>query len=157
MLKILSTSVSLLLFAVTFGQASVNTSGGTVSNPSGSVSYSIGQVAYESISNASGSVSQGVQQAFEIATLMLTENTFNFSLTAFPNPTQSFLTLGIENFNQEKLTYQLVDLEGKLVQQGAIQSKETRLDMTQLPIATYFVEVNHEGKNIQTFKIIKNQ
>jgi len=51
----------------------------------------------------------------------------------------------------------LVDLEGKLVQQGAIQSKESRLDMTQLPIATYFVEVNHEGKNIQTFKIIKNQ
>jgi hypothetical protein len=157
MLKILTSSISLLLFAVTFGQTSVNTSGGTISNSSGSLSYSIGQVAYESIYNSSGSVSEGVQQAFEIATLMLTENTFNFSLTAFPNPTHSFLTLGIENFNQEKLTYQLVDLEGKLVQQGAIQLKETRLDMTQLPIATYFVEVNHEGKNIQTFKIIKNQ
>jgi len=96
MLKILSTSISLLLVTFTFGQTSVNTSGGTVSNPSGSVSYSIGQVAYESISNASGSVSQGVQQAFEIATLMLTENTFNFSLTAFPNPTQSFLTLELK-------------------------------------------------------------
>ena len=157
MLKILFTSIYLLLFAVTFGQTSLNTSGGTVSNPSGSVSYSIGQVAYESISNASGSVSQGVQQAFEIATLLLTENTFNFSLTAFPNPTQSFLTLGIENLNQKKISFQLIDLEGKLVQQGEIQSTETRLDMTQLPVATYFLEVYQEGKNIHTFKIIKNQ
>lgn len=76
MLKILFTSVSLLLFVVTFGQTSVNTSGGTVSNPSGSISYSIGQVAYESIYNTSGSVSEGVQQAFEIATLMLIEKNF---------------------------------------------------------------------------------
>ncbi len=51
---------------VSFGQTSVNTAGGEVENTSGSVSYSIGQVAYTSVSNSNGSVSQGVQHAFEI-------------------------------------------------------------------------------------------
>jgi hypothetical protein len=157
MLKMLFTSLCSLIVVLSYSQTSVNSSGGSVSNSNGSVSYSIGQVMCESFSNSSGSVSQGVQQAFEIFTLNIFENTFNFTLTAFPNPTQSFLTLSIENLNQENLSFLLIDLEGKLVQQGRIQSKETRLDMTQLPVATYFMEVNHEGKTIHTFKIIKNQ
>ena len=38
------------------------------------LSYSIGQVAYQSVSDTTGSVSQGVQQAFGISTLILEEN-----------------------------------------------------------------------------------
>jgi hypothetical protein len=54
----------LLFFAYSFtvlGQTSLNTSGGGISNASGSISYCIGQVAYQSVTNTSGSVSQGVQ------------------------------------------------------------------------------------------------
>ena len=42
------------------GQTSVNSAGGSVSNASVSVSYSIGQVAFVSAFNSSGSVHQGV-------------------------------------------------------------------------------------------------
>jgi hypothetical protein len=143
--------------SISFGQTSVNTAGGSVSNTSGSVSYSIGQVAYQSTSNASGSVSQGVQQAYVISTLELAENAFNFSLSAFPNPTQENLHLRVGNFNQEQLAYRLIDAEGKLLNQGEIQTQETDLDMRQFVAATYFVEVHHAGKKVQTFKIIKNQ
>ena len=83
-----------------FGQSSVNVSGGSVSNTSGSISYSIGQVAYQSVSNSSGSVSQGVQHAFEISTLSLEENKFNFMLNAFPNPTTENLNLHVGNYKQ---------------------------------------------------------
>ena len=157
MLNLLFTSISLLLFAVTFGQTSVNTSGGTVSNSSGSVSYSIGQVAYQSVTNTSGSVSQGVQQAYVISTLNLEEKTFNFTLNAFPNPTMENLNLRVGNYKQEKLVYKLIDLEGKVISEASMLSEETTIDMKQLPVATYFVEVHNEGKKVQTFKIIKNQ
>ena len=142
---------------VSYGQTSVVASGGSVSNNSGSISYSIGQVAYQSVSNSSGSVSQGVQHAFEISTLSLEENKFNFTLNAFPNPTTENLNLRVGNYKQEKLAYKLIDLEGKVISEAPMLSEETTIDMKQLPVATYFVEVHNEEKKVQTFKIIKNQ
>jgi hypothetical protein len=102
-------------------------------------------------------VSQGVQHAFEISTLSLEENKFNFTLNAFPNPTTENLNLRVGNYKQEKLAYKLIDLEGKVISGASMLSEETTIDMKQLPVATYFVEVHHEGKKVQTFKIIKNQ
>ena len=157
-MKITILTTSCLVFcALVFGQTSVNASGGGTSNASGSVSYSIGQVAYQSVSNTSGSVSQGVQHAFEISTLSLEENKFNFTLNAFPNPTMENLNLRVGNYKQEKLAYKLIDLEGKVISEASMLSEETTLDMKQLPVATYFVEVHNEEKKVQTFKIIKNQ
>ena len=157
MKKQLITFLSILTGIVSYGQTSVVASGGSVSNNSGSISYSIGQVAYQSVSNTSGSVSQGVQHAFEISTLSLEENKFNFTLNAFPNPTTENLNLRVGNYKQEKLAYKLIDLEGKVISEASMLSEETTIDMKQLPVATYFVEVHNEGKKVQTFKIIKNQ
>jgi hypothetical protein len=157
MKKTIITTSCLILGTLAFGQTSTNASGGGTSNTSGSISYSIGQVAYQSTSNTSGSVSQGVQHAFEISTLSLEENALHLSLIAYPNPTQELLNLRVGNYSQEKLAYKLVDLEGKVILEATIHSETTAIDMKQLPIATYFVEVNHEGKKVQTFKIIKNQ
>ena len=153
---ILTTSC-LVFCALVFGQTSVNASGGGTSNASGSISYSIGQVAYQSVSNSSGSVSQGVQHAFEISTLSLEENALNLSLSAYPNPTQELLNLRVGNYKQEKLAYKLFDFQGKVMSEATINSETTTIDMKQLPVATYFVEVHNEGKKVQTFKIIKNQ
>ena len=151
------TSSCLIIGTLAFGQTSTNASGGGTSNTSGSISYSIGQVAYQSTSNTSGSVSQGVQYAYEISTLSLEANTLNLSLMAYPNPTQELLNLRVGNYNKEKLAYKLVDLEGKVISEASMHSEETTIDIKQLPTATSFVEVNHEGKKVQTFKIIKNQ
>ena len=153
---ILATSC-LFLGAFVFGQTSTNASGGGTSNASGSISYSIGQVAFQSVSNTSGSVSQGVQYAFEISTLSLEENALQLSLMAYPNPTQELLNLRVGNYNKENLAYKLVDLEGKVISEASMHSEETTIDMKQLPVATYFVEVHNDAKKVQIFKIIKNQ
>ncbi len=157
MKKTILTTNCLVFCALVFGQTSVNTAGGEVKNASGSVSYSIGQVAYLSVSNSNGSVSQGVQQAYQISTLNVDEKAFNFSLSAYPNPTQDNLNLRVGNYRQEQMVYRLLDSGGKLLSESKVQSQETVIEMQQLPTATYFVEVHHEGKKVQTFKIIKNQ
>jgi len=151
-------SVSALFVGVfSFGQTSLNTSGASVSNSSGSVSYSIGQVAFQYVSNTSGSVSQGVQQAYVISTLNLEEKAYHFSLSAYPNPTTDVLNLRVGNYNHEPMSFILLDASGKLISEGKITQQETVLDTKMLPVATYFVEVHNEGKKVQTFKIIKNQ
>lgn len=138
------------------GQTSVNSSGGDVSNSKGSLSYSIGQVVYQYKSNNTGSINQGVQQTYSISSLSLAENTFNLSLSAYPNPTTENLNLKVGIFNNEDLTYKVLNSEGKLLFQGEIHQQETSLEMKVLPTATYFVEVHHVDKKVQTFKIIKN-
>jgi hypothetical protein len=157
MKKIVFTTSCFMMAVLSFGQASVNTAGGTVSNASGSVSYSVGQVAYQNTSNGSGSVSQGVQQTYLVSVLNLEETKFNFSLNAYPNPTTEILNLNIANYNQENLTYKLIDLNSKLLINAGIQSQETKLNLFNLPVATYFLEVYKDDKKVQTFKIIKNQ
>lgn len=157
MKKTLVSLVSFICALTVFGQQSENASGGNVANSNGSVSYSIGQVAYVSVSNTNGSVSQGVQHAYQISTLNLEENVFNFSLSTFPNPTIDNLTLRVGNYRQESLMYRVLDTEGKLVSEAKLQGQETVIEMHQLPTATYFVVVHHEGEKVQSFKIIKNQ
>ena len=156
MIKINLFSGCLLLTSYSLSQTSFNASGGTVSNNSGSLSYTIGQVAYQSVSNTSGTISQGVQQAYIISTLNMEEKTFNFSLSTYPNPTTDHLILRVGNFNQEILSYKVIDVAGKLICEGMITQPETNLDMKTLPSASYFVEVHQEYKKAQTFKIIKN-
>lgn len=157
MKKLITIVGFLFLWLFSFGQTSVNTAGGEVKNNSGSVSYSIGQVSFVSAVGVNGSVSQGVQQAYQISTLNLEEKEFDFTLTAFPNPTKDNLNLHVGNYHQEQLIYRLIDTEGKLLSEAKIQSEQTVIVMQTFPTATYFVEVHHEGKKVQSFKIIKNQ
>jgi len=138
-------------------QVSTNSSGGNASGSGGNVSYSIGQVAYTTNTGSSGSVMQGVQQAYEIFTISVSEKYPDISLTAFPNPTADILTLQTGNYNKEKLCWQIYDLQGKLLNNGQITAQQTQISMSSLPAATYFVHImNQENKNVQTFKIIKN-
>lgn len=147
-----------LMWAGTYqAQTSVNTSGGDAMGSGGTVAYSLGQTVYTTNTGSSGSVSQGVQQTYEISNVGINESVLNISLVAFPNPTVDNLTLKISDFNNEILTYQLYDLQGKLLKNGRLLSEQTLIEMTSLPGATYLLHVvGAENLNIQSFKIIKN-
>uniref|UniRef100_UPI0040471788 T9SS type A sorting domain-containing protein n=2 Tax=Flavobacterium sp. TaxID=239 RepID=UPI0040471788 len=139
-------------------QESTNASGGDATGTGGTASYSVGQVVYTTNTGSTGSVAQGVQHAYEIFTLGIKETELNISLTAFPNPTTENLTLQISDYNNEKLSYQLFDMQGKQLSNGQIVAQQTQINMNSLPTATYFVNVvNQENKKVQSFKIIKTQ
>ena len=154
------TSVAFLLLGLggLHAQESVNATGGDATGSGGTVAYSIGQVVYTTNTDASGTVSQGVQQAYEIFTVGIKETELNILLTVFPNPTSDNLSLQISDYNNEKLSYKLFDMQGKQLSNGQITAQQTQIDMTGLPTATYFVNiVNQENKKVQSFKIIKIQ
>ncbi|NLL28843.1 MAG: T9SS type A sorting domain-containing protein [Bacteroidales bacterium] len=151
---------ALLLLAIGLtglqAQTSVNAAGGNGTGSGGSVSYSVGQVVYTSNSGNGGTVDQGVQHAYEIFTIGINETALDISLTVFPNPTTENLTLQISDYNNEKLSYQLFDMQGKELSKEQIVAQQTLIDMSSLPTATYFLNVvNQESKKVQSFKIIK--
>jgi len=148
-----------LLLWVGFVQAqeSVNASGGNAIGNGGTVAYSVGQVVYTTDTDASGTVSQGVQQAYEIFTVGIKVTELNISLWAYPNPTTDNLTLQISDYNNEKLEYQLFDVQGKLLNNGQVTTQQTQINTATFPPATYLLNIlNKENKKVQSFKIIKS-
>jgi hypothetical protein len=145
-------------------QESVNATGGNASGIGGSVSYSVGQVVCQTHSGTNGTVAEGVQQPYEISVITgIEENKgINLSLTAYPNPTSDYLILNInadikEIHDLPLMSYQLHDMQGKLLQSGIITANHARIATTNLAPAIYFVKVIQRGKVVKTFKIVKNQ
>ena len=140
-------------------QTSVNATGSNVSGSGGTVSYTVGQVVYTTNTGTNGSVTQGVQQPFEISVVTGLEEakSINLSVTAYPNPTTDYLTLSIGEFDISNLSYQLYDINGKLLQNEKITGIQTSIVMSNLVSANYFVKVIQGNKEVKTFKIIKTQ
>jgi hypothetical protein len=149
-----------LLLCFTLGvlqaQQSVLTSGGNATGSGGNASYSIGQMAYNTISGSNGSLAQGVQQAFEISAVLGVENhQIDLSYTVFPNPTTEVITLKINNFDQNNLSFQLYDIQGRILYHKKISSDSTQIPTQSLAPATYFLKVMQENQVVKLFKIIK--
>lgn len=163
---------SFSLFTAT-AQENINAGGGNASGSGGTVSYSVGQVMYNTFTGTNGSVAEGVQQPYEISVVTGIEEAkdINLLLTAFPNPTDDYLTLEIQSIVQTqdfasqevKTQYfaSLYDLNGKLLQKIPITNQQTRIDMNNLAPATYFLKVSVQtqyfaSQELKIFKIIKN-
>ncbi|MBS4012278.1 MAG: T9SS type A sorting domain-containing protein [Bacteroidetes bacterium] len=153
-------TITLVLFVmpVLFSQDVITTSGGDGSGSGGSVSYTVGQVGYTSIESEDGTITQGVQQPFEIFVIVSIDEAADINLIfeAFPNPTAGILTLKILNYNSENLSYKLYDFNGRKVEAKSIDMLETKINMVNLPTSTYFLKIFDGNKEIKTFKIVKN-
>lgn len=164
-LEILKLSaVFLFCFGLTSVQAqeTISATGGEASGNGGSASYSVGQVVYTTNTGTTGSVAQGVQQAYEISVVSGIEQAKDIMLEckAYPNPTTDYLTLKVDastTLSIQSLSYQLFDISGKLLKSKKITSNETEIEMINLVPATYFLKVITNQQKVKTFKIIKTQ
>jgi len=136
--------------------ASINSSGGEMSGNGGTISYSLGQVFYTNKVNSDYQVSEGVQQPQVIIIEPVEEKLKTFKVTAYPNPVTNYFTIEASNYNERSLGYHLMDLTGRLIQQGDIDKSGARVDISNLPVAIYLLVITDNGHRIKTIKIIKN-
>lgn len=139
------------------GQNAIPASGGNASGSGGSASYSIGKIAYSTNSGAGGTVSEGVQQPFEIYIITAIDlaNDISLSFSAYPNPTTDFVTLGIDNIDFTNYSYQLYNINGQLLENKMLAGEETTIAMQNLVPSSYILKVFGNQKEFKTFKIIK--
>jgi hypothetical protein len=140
-----------------YAQSSLHTAGGNATGPGGTVSFSVGQVAYQTITSADFSVSQGVQQPYEISVLTGSEavSGINLMISAFPNPATDYLVLKFSEGDFKGYSYMLIDKAGKLLRSGDIMNYDTFLSLKGLASATYFFKVFKSKQEMKTFKIVK--
>ena len=157
-------SIQKYFFLITFfvasnfvqAQESVNSIGGVDRGSGGAVSFSVGQMVYTTDSKESGSVVQGIQRPYRITTTDIKKLDNTLSFKAYPNPSSDDLFLEMNAFRNEKLNYQLYDMQGKLIMMNPIEIPKTQINMRDLAVGAYVIHI-YDSKNqaIQTIQIIK--
>ena len=162
--RLILSAIFLLALGLTGLQAqnAVPATGGNASGSGGTVSYSVGQVVYTTNTGTNGSVAQGVQQPYEISVVTAIEEAKGIDLmvSAYPNPTTEYVKLKVDastSLSIQSMSYQLFDINGKLLQNKALEGTETSIVMSNLVPATYFLKVIKDNKEVKIFKIIKTQ
>ena len=141
-----------------YAQEAVPATGGEASGAGGTVSYTVGQVLYNTYTGTSNSEAQGVQQPYEISIVVGIEayEGIRLSCQVYPNPSTNYLVLEVENYDLKDLHYQLLDVSGKLLKSKRIESTTSTISMKDYVPSVYLLQVVSESTIIQTFKIIKN-
>ncbi|MHB1277650.1 MAG: T9SS type A sorting domain-containing protein [Bacteroidia bacterium] len=152
-----TTLFALLATAGLHAQETLPATGGNAMGAGGSSSYTVGQTVYTTNSGTNGSATQGVQQPYEISTSVgINRTEISLELVVYPNPTNNAIMLNIGNYNNEKLTYQLYDMQGKLLDSNQVVYCSTTIGLLDLPAGTYLLSLLDNFTLIKTFKIVKN-
>ena len=131
------------------------TSGGDISESTGSISFSIGQTFYSTIANSNYIIEEGILHCYEIDSLAsgLSANTENIHFNVFPNPTADYINI---KYNGSKsYLYQLINLLGEHVSSGIINEGINRVNFNVLA-STYILNIVSDKKIIKSYKIVKS-
>jgi hypothetical protein len=140
---------------ISMAQQVVASSGESLANSSGSLSFTLGELAIETKSGSPGILTEGFHQPTITITSLDEPVKVGYSITAFPNPTSDFVNLEIENEELTGLSYILYDATGKDILSGTIENKTTEISFSELKTAIYFLKIETDGKLVKTFKISK--
>lgn len=149
--------LSTAIVSPAFCQSTIDASGGEGVGAGGVVSYSVGQVFYETFTSDSATIAGGVQQPYEISGVRveeLTDGDFG-SFHIYPNPAKDYVILSTDQFLESGLRWELYNSQGKLILSENIQTCQTSISLDQLAFDIYFLKLFNSEREITLFKIIK--
>ena len=139
-------------------QQNTVSAGGDATGSGGSVSYSVGQIDYNTqSSSSSGTMTEGVQQPYEIFFVGIEDETLSeLDVRIFPNPTTDKVFIQFEGELMNELNYALYHMKGDLIELGRMSENQIQISFNDLPASTYLLMINNQNERIKTVKIIKN-
>jgi hypothetical protein len=153
------------LLSITLGAQSLDRSviasdGASSSLGDVTLDWTLGELATTTVVTESGLLTQGFHQPLLSVTRLLTYESLEeyYAIRIMPNPVSSFLTIDVKADLKEPLAIELLDLNGKVLDQGKIEFpfQPFQFDMTQYPSGLYVVRVKtQENKPISFFKVNK--
>lgn len=144
------------LFAtfVVFAQEVISTQGDSYVNANGSIDFTVGEVVIDTGTDGNNDLTQGFHQPV-LSSVGLEDHMPGYEATIFPNPTDHVLYIRTTLY--QGVSYQLYDAQGKILQQQALSSTESSLEVSQLPVGHYFlVLIDKDQNKLKTFNLLKN-
>ena len=154
-------AILLCIAGIVAAQSAVVSVGGDAQSNSGSVSYTVGQVAVQTVANSNGSVSvaEGVQQPYEIMTVGVDDYPqIVLDAVVYPNPTDNVAQLRLNGFEipSDGLRANLYDGNGKRLQTIPVTDDLTTFQIGQYATGTYYLEVRDGKRILKTFKVVRS-
>ncbi len=133
-------------------------SGGDIYSSSGSISYSIGQVAFSHIEGEAGSLNQGVQQPHTFAIVGLEDLQKETSVRLYPNPADQFVNIQFSTpmETSNHFSARLYDMKGNLVKEQILDDNINTVPLTNLSDATYVLQIWNHHTHLKSFALIKS-
>ena len=156
------------IFAILFciagivaAQSAVVPVGGDAQGNGGSVSYTVGQIAVQTVTNSNGSITivEGVQQPYEIQTVGVDAYPqIALDAVVYPNPTDNLAQLRLNGFEipAAGLRAILYDGSGKRLQTIPVIGDLTPFQIGQYATGTYYLEVRDGKRVLKTFKVVRS-
>lgn len=156
------------IFAILFciagivaAQSAVVPVGGDAQGNGGSVSYTVGQIAVQTVTNSNGSITivEGVQQPYEIQTVGVDAYPqIALDAVVYPNPTDNLAQLRLNGFEipAAGLRAILYDGSGKRLQTIPVTGDLTPFQIGQYATGTYYLEVRDGKRVLKTFKVVRS-
>lgn len=138
------------------GQQQVISSAGNFhSAASGSISWTLGELAIETLTTAGNILTQGFQQSRLTVTGIGDIPTLDYEIVVYPNPASDHLIIRTDKEQHENLYYHLYDLSGKIVLQDKILESETTITVNHLKSAVYLLRIIDGTRQVRAFKVVK--
>ncbi len=139
-----------------WAQSNTVSSGGDAIGSTGKVSYSIGQTDYITVTAGSGTLTQGVQQPFEILSVGISNVEIDLNANTYPNPVANLLVLNINMPDPNSMNYVLSDAKGRILESRNISGSVTDITMASYSTGLYLLKIQKGNDDLKTFQIIKN-
>jgi hypothetical protein len=152
--KILYYIILLIPLISSYGQNSINTTGGNINSNGINLSYSIGQLKINTIESSSSTLNldfiQGVQYAFSIYDC---SRLASIELSVYPNPSSQMVY--IKTIDEPNLKLIIYDIAGRLIHERTLESSTT-VDVENYSNGTYIFAFYGFCGLIKSFKVLKN-
>lgn len=157
-LTLILISVSFLTYSQQASPKIISSAGDHFENGELSLSWTLGEATISTLAGEDIILSQGFHQDFFIITAIEEQKFENTSIRIFPNPTPDYLNIEwkAESESSEKMTIQLIDMQGKVLVEKTANSltESLKLDLRSYKKTQYILQIK-EGKAVKTYKIIK--
>ncbi|MBN2761466.1 MAG: T9SS type A sorting domain-containing protein, partial [Bacteroidales bacterium] len=138
-----------------FSQEVIATAGNTNTSGSKSIDWTLGEVIIETLADNDAMLTQGFHQPVLIISAVQELEMPDMEITVFPNPVSDRVTIKTENMIQDKFSYTLTDMNGKILKQEKMHSQEVEIPFVDYAPSVYYLIIHNGEQKINTYKIIK--
>jgi hypothetical protein len=132
----------------------INPAGGYGNSTDASLDWSLGQIAVSTLVSDQAILTQGLLQENILITQIVLPSENLPGIRVYPNPTAGELIITVEE--NKPLTYNLTDLNGKLLLKGRCLDIENTINLKDLPVGEYILNISDQtAQYANSYKITK--